>query len=160
MNDLRARVAKIVARDRARLGTARGDAGASGGTEGPRGRGPWARSDAASAASRTPYEVREQRIAVDDLGLEVVGRGAADPLLLAHLGLKGPSPERWQDILFLDTETTGLAGGTGTYVFLIGIAYLAGGELVLRQHLLRDLGAEHDFVAQLQTELEPFRACA
>ena len=88
------------------------------------------------------------------------GRGAADPLLLAHLGLKGPSPERWQDILFLDTETTGLAGGTGTYVFLIGIAYLAGGELVLRQHLLRDLGAEHDFVAQLQTELEPFRACA
>src|SRR2546422_10659580 len=27
-------------------------------------------------------------------------------------------PEKW---LFLDTETTGLAGGTGTYAFLIGL---------------------------------------
>jgi len=29
-------------------------------------------------------------------------------------------PEKW---LFLDTETTGLAGGTGTYAFLIGLAW-------------------------------------
>src|SRR5271155_5541011 len=29
-------------------------------------------------------------------------------------------PQNW---LFLDTETTGLAGGTGTYAFLIGIAW-------------------------------------
>src|SRR6202035_3170188 len=28
--------------------------------------------------------------------------------------------EKW---LFLDTETTGLAGGTGTYAFLIGLAW-------------------------------------
>ena len=31
-------------------------------------------------------------------------------------------PEKW---LFLDTETTGLAGGTGTYAFLIGLATIA-----------------------------------
>jgi len=104
--------------------------------------------------------VREQRIAVDDLGLEIVGRGACDALLLAHLGLKGEPPARWQDVLFLDTETTGLAGGTGTYVFLIGLAHLEDGELVLRQHLLRDLGAESAFVEHLKVELEPFRACA
>jgi hypothetical protein len=104
--------------------------------------------------------VREQRLAVDDLGLEVVGRGAADPLLLAHLGLKGEPPARWADVLFLDTETTGLAGGTGTYVFLIGVAHIAGGELILRQHLLKDLGAESEFVEHLKRELEPFRACA
>src|SRR5580700_11372623 len=29
-------------------------------------------------------------------------------------------PAKW---LFLDTETTGLAGGTGTYPFLVGIAW-------------------------------------
>ena len=46
------------------------------------------------------------------------------------------------ELVYLDTETTGLAGGTGTYVFLIGLAHIDGGELVLRQHLLRDLGAE------------------
>jgi uncharacterized protein len=104
--------------------------------------------------------VREQRFAIDDLDLEIVGRGACDARLLAHLGLKGEPPARWQDVLFLDTETTGLAGGTGTYVFLIGLAYLADGELVLRQHLLRDLGAESAFVEHLKSELEPFRACA
>jgi hypothetical protein len=104
--------------------------------------------------------VRERRIAIDDLGLEIVGRGACDALLLAHLGLKGDAPGRWQDVLFLDTETTGLSGGTGTYVFLIGLAHFEEGELVLTQHLLRDIGAEREFVEHLKRELEPFRACA
>ena len=174
--DLRARIAAIVARDRARR--APGTADSFGGTETLSTRGiPSLRRDgtppragalgaADSSAVATahglavPYEVREQRIAVDDLGLEVVGRGACDPLLLAHLGLKGDPPRTWPDILFLDTETTGLSSGTGTYVFLIGLAHFEDGELVLTQHLLRDLGAEHEFVEHLKAELEPFRACA
>jgi uncharacterized protein YprB with RNaseH-like and TPR domain len=105
-------------------------------------------------------EVRERRIALDDLGLEIVGRGACEPLLVAHLGLKGVSPDRWQDVLFLDTETTGLSGGTGTYIFLIGVAHFAGQELVLRQHMLLDLAAEREFISALKKEIEPFRACA
>jgi uncharacterized protein len=113
-----------------------------------------------SASPTTAFEVIEQRIAISDLALEIVGRGAPDPLLLAHLGLKGPAPARWEDVLFLDTETTGLAGGTGTYVFLLGIAYFAEGELVLRQHLLHDIGHERAFVAALQNEVERFHACA
>jgi hypothetical protein len=104
--------------------------------------------------------VRERRIALDDLALEIVGRGACDPLLVAHLGLKGAPPDRWEDVLFLDTETTGLAGGTGTYVFLIGVAHFADKELVLRQHLLLDLGAERAFIEALKAEIEPYRACA
>ncbi len=167
MNDLRARVAAIVERDRRRHGEAGG--GVGGGSDrnplyarhpAPDGSGLRARGPSVAAASASPFSVVEQRIAIDDLALEVVGRGACDPLLLAHLGLKGPAPDRWQDILFLDTETTGLAGGTGTYVFLLGIAYFAEGELVLRQHLLHDIGAERAFVETLQAELEPFRACA
>lgn len=181
MNDLRARIAEIVERDRARA--ARGEAVSVGARDGAPRRALAPRppvlgslsSDAAAAVAnseerstveerpprqRQPFEVREQRIAVDDLGLEIVGRGACDPLLLAHLGLKGEPPARWADVLFLDTETTGLAGGTGTYVFLIGLAHLEEGELVLRQHLLRDLGAESAFVEHLKSEFEPFRACA
>ncbi len=94
------------------------------------------------------------------LGLEIVGRGAPDPLTLAHLGLRGEPPRRWEDIVFLDTETTGLSGGTGTYVFLLGTAWIDGGELVLRQHLLRRLGAEREFVEAIRRELDAFRACA
>ena len=62
--------------------------------------------------------------------------------------------------MFLDTETTGLSGGTGTYVFLLGTAHLDDGELVLRQHLLNDLGAERAFVGMIAAELDQFRACA
>ncbi|MHB8630926.1 MAG: ribonuclease H-like domain-containing protein, partial [Candidatus Limnocylindria bacterium] len=113
----------------------------------------------ASPAAR-PFDVREQRIDLATLGLTVVARSEPDPRVVAHLGLKGASPPRWEDIVFLDTETTGLMGGTGTYVFLLGTARIRDGELVLRQHLLHDLGAEAAFVGALREELAPFRACA
>jgi uncharacterized protein YprB with RNaseH-like and TPR domain len=169
MNDLRSRIAAIVERDRARHQS--GEAGARGGAgtetlstrETPSLRdGDPSRAGAlgASASTSAPFSVFEKRIAVDDLGLEIVGRGACDARLLAHLGLKGESPARWQDVLWLDTETTGLAGGTGTYVFLLGIAYFSAGELVLRQHLLHDIGHERAFVEAIQNEIERFRACA
>ena len=44
--------------------------------------------------------------------------------------------------LFLDTETTGLSGGAGTAVFLCGIAFVAGDELVLEQVFLRAFADE------------------
>lgn len=39
-------------------------------------------------------------------------------------------------IVFLDLETTGLAGGTGTYAFLCGIGFESGGMFVVRQLFL------------------------
>jgi len=110
--------------------------------------------------SDRPFEVIEQRIDLETLGLTVVARSEPDPRVVTHLGLKGASPSRWEDIVFLDTETTGLMGGTGTYVFLLGTAFIRDGELVLRQHLLHELGAEAAFVRALREELAPFRACA
>jgi len=110
--------------------------------------------------SDRPFEVIEQRIDVSTLGLTVVGQSEPDPRVVAHLGLKGASPSRWEDIVFLDTETTGLMGGTGTYVFLLGTAHIVDGELVLRQHLLHEIGSEAAFVSALREELAPFRACA
>ncbi len=49
-------------------------------------------------------------------------------------------PEKW---LFLDTETTGLAGGTGTYAFLIGLAWWDAGGLQVEQFFMRDFAEEH-----------------
>ena len=159
MIDLRARLDRVTG--------ARPAAGepVPGGTDGPRGADGRPHEVAARATRRgrpggEPFSVREERIALDDLDLELVGRGAPEPRILAHLGLRGPAPARWEDVLFLDAETTGLSGGTGTYVFLLGTARIAGGELVLRQHLLHDLAAERAFVAALAAELDPFRACA
>jgi hypothetical protein len=52
------------------------------------------------------------------------------------------SEYRSSDALFLDTETTGLAGGTGTMAFLIGLGWLEGGHFQVRQILARDFGEE------------------
>lgn len=112
------------------------------------------------APSDEAFTSSEERHGLRALGLEIVGLTPPDPLTLAHLGLRGEPPRRWEDIVFLDTETTGLSGGTGTYVFLLGTAWIEDGELVLRQHLLRRLGAEREFVAAIQRELDAFRACA
>jgi uncharacterized protein YprB with RNaseH-like and TPR domain len=168
VNDLRARIAQIVERDRTRTN---GEGGAERGSDRKplyatvdppaSGRDPVARGPSVAAAISGPrFEVREQRFAINDLGLEIVGRGAFDALLLAHLVLKCDAPLDWLDVLFLDVETTGLSGGTGTYIFLIGVAHFTDKELVLRQHMLLDLGAEQEFIEGLKTEIEPFRACA
>ncbi|MCK7506667.1 MAG: ribonuclease H-like domain-containing protein [Desulfobacterales bacterium] len=49
---------------------------------------------------------------------------------------------RSSDALFLDTETTGLAGGTGTMAFLIGLGWFEDGHFQVRQILARDFGEE------------------
>jgi hypothetical protein len=48
--------------------------------------------------------------------------------------------------VFLDTETTGLAGGTGTYVFLVGLAAWTGRTLRITQYFLGDLDGEAAFL--------------
>ena len=55
-------------------------------------------------------------------------------------------PAKW---LFLDTETTGIAGGTGTYAFLIGIAWWDSGGLQVQQFIMRDFTEEHSILHAL-----------
>ncbi|MBI4557990.1 MAG: ribonuclease H-like domain-containing protein [Candidatus Hydrogenedentes bacterium] len=44
--------------------------------------------------------------------------------------------------LFLDTETSGIVGGTGTIAFLVGVGYLTEGKFRLEQCFLRDFDEE------------------
>ncbi|HLG57720.1 MAG TPA: ribonuclease H-like domain-containing protein [Vicinamibacterales bacterium] len=46
------------------------------------------------------------------------------------------------NLLFVDLETTGLAGGAGTYAFLVGCAWFAGGTFRVRQFFLSSFAAE------------------
>ena len=50
------------------------------------------------------------------------------------------------DVLFFDTETTGLAGGTGTRAFMIGTAQWRSDSLHIRQWLMTTLSAERDLL--------------
>jgi len=59
-------------------------------------------------------------------------------------------PGQW---LFLDTETTGLSGGTGTYAFLVGVAWLDAGGLQVEQYFMRDHTEECSLLAALAERL-------
>lgn len=59
-------------------------------------------------------------------------------------------PEKW---LFLDTETTGLAGGTGTYAFLVGLAWWESGGLRVEQLFMRDHDEEHSVLLEIANRL-------
>jgi uncharacterized protein YprB with RNaseH-like and TPR domain len=58
--------------------------------------------------------------------------------------------DRW---LFLDTETTGLAGGSGTYAFLVGIAWWDGGGLEIEQFFMREYSEERSLLFALRERM-------
>jgi len=83
-----------------------------------------------------PLEARYGRLTIAD-GLRIPGA------VLATLSLD--SEFRDLDLgssLFVDLETTGLAGGTGTVAFLVGLGFYRDGRFVVAQHFLGDLSEE------------------
>ncbi len=105
--------------------------------------------------------VVEQRFDLDHLhGAYPLRRVLGVPgALLARLArseaLTGASHER---IVYLDTETTGLAGGTGTLAFLVGIGHFQDGAFRLRQYFLDSLDREEALLRALSDYLDPFEA--
>ena len=90
------------------------------------------------------YVRRERAVPAARVGrAPLVAARDADPAMIALLALdpalEGCDPRR---ALYVDTETTGLAGGTGTVPFLLGLAWLDGDSFVSEQCLLRRLGEE------------------
>jgi cephalosporin hydroxylase/uncharacterized protein YprB with RNaseH-like and TPR domain len=80
-----------------------------------------------------------------DASAELLALLALDPALARR------EPRR---ALFLDTETTGLAGGTGTVAFLVGLAWWDGAALVLEQLLVRALGEEAPMLERVRERIE------
>jgi len=83
------------------------------------------------------------------IALELLSR-TRDESLTRRTRTALEDPGRW---LFLDTETTGLAGGTGTYPFLVGIAWWDSGGLQVEQLLMRDFSEEHSLLHELAARL-------
>jgi hypothetical protein len=67
----------------------------------------------------------------------------------------GREPPHPSDVgaLFLDTETTGLAGGTGTTPFLIGLATVDGNAVTVEQYFLRRLSGEAEMLEGVRDRL-------
>ena len=73
-----------------------------------------------------------------------------------NLVLKDAAMPDASRLVFLDTETTGLAGGTGTCAFLIGVGNVEGMKFVVQQFFLRDYPEEK---ALLEALAETLRTC-
>src|SRR5947208_8106614 len=67
--------------------------------------------------------------------------------------IRSVPPHRWA---FLDTETTGLAGGSGTYAFLVGVGRITAEGFRVRQFFMRDYVEERSSLAALEEHLKDF----
>jgi uncharacterized protein YprB with RNaseH-like and TPR domain len=81
-----------------------------------------------------------------DAPFEVLAAWLQEPGLLAH---------DYQSLVFLDTETSGLSGGTGTYAFLIGIGRFIDRGFRLSQFFMLDPSQELPHLAAVITSLHP-----
>lgn len=90
---------------------------------------------------RVPLATRHGAAVLRDAALAVhrLPEGEVDPRLSA----------------FVDTETTGLSGGTGTVVFLLGAGRFERDAFVVRQYLLTAFGGEADLLAAAAEWITP-----
>jgi uncharacterized protein YprB with RNaseH-like and TPR domain len=63
-----------------------------------------------------------------------------------------------EGFVFLDTETTGLAGGTGTFAFLVGLGRFKGDDFQLAQYFMRDPSEESALLAAVAEFIHPCQA--
>ena len=144
LDDLRARIAAVAAR------------------EGDKARRRAARATAALPGARAPTARGTLRVKTGWLdpqhchGRILLTRAlAADPESVAGLALDpGLSSVDLGGALFLDTETTGLGGGTGVVPFLVGLAWFEEGAMVVEQLLLEELDEEPAMLTRLRERVE------
>ena len=83
-------------------------------------------------------------------GDDILSAFSSSPLEAAAEIYKDPRLAQLEakDYVFLDTETTGLFGA-GTLAFMVGVAFLEDGALVVRQYFMRDHADEPSMLLQL-----------
>jgi len=59
--------------------------------------------------------------------------------------------------LFLDTETTGLTGGTGTFAFMVGLGFFHENEFSIHQFFMRDYSEERSSLSLLKEMMDSFQ---
>jgi uncharacterized protein len=97
------------------------------------------------------YERHRRHGSVGIVDLESLPPDLLSPI--SNGAIHGVAPEKW---CFLDTETTGLMGGSGTYAFLIGVGRITPQGFRVRQFFMRDYGEEASVLSALTEHLKPF----
>jgi len=61
-----------------------------------------------------------------------------------------------QRLLFIDTETTGLSGGTGTVAFMIGLGFIENHRFIVHQYFITQLSHEEGMLELLRKVIPKF----
>ena len=101
--------------------------------------------------------ITEQVFPEEHLQGSVALNATVSPTILAHWA-KIPNifADGLANVAFLDTETSGLSGGTGTYAFLVGIGFRIESGFKLVQIFMRDPDQEPALLAAITQNLDPF----
>jgi uncharacterized protein len=97
------------------------------------------------------YERQRRHGSIGIVDLEDLSHDLLDPI--SNGQIRGVPPAKW---CFLDTETTGLAGGSGTYAFLVGVGRITPQGFRVRQFFMRDFGEEASLLSALTEHLRQF----
>jgi uncharacterized protein len=97
------------------------------------------------------YERQRRHGSIGIVDLEDLSGDLLDPI--SNGQIRGVPPARW---CFLDTETTGLMGGSGTYAFLIGVGRITPQGFRVRQFFMRDYSEEASQLSALTEHLKQF----
>lgn len=107
---------------------------------------------------------RESRLESDqEYGQYSLGQFHPFPLVNLNPWIFGPTEEseflvQAGEILFLDTEATGLSRGAGTIAFMIGLGFFEpDGGFLVRQYFLKDLQGEEQMLRELGRLFDQFR---
>jgi len=98
------------------------------------------------------YERHRRHGSIGIADLEDLPHNLLDPISGGQI--QGVPPDKW---CFLDTETTGLAGGSGTYAFLIGVGRITPEGFRVRQFFMREFGEEASVLSALHAHLQQFQ---
>ena len=128
-------------------------------------------ADRYQALNRTTVQRQEPSTTERDWPLPDGGRiieGTAGPVGLFDRLYHGPEIEQARLLIdqsddlpvdarvYVDTETTGLAGGTGTYAFLIGLGWFEPSGFRVRQYFMRHPGEELALLGYVADHLNHF----
>ena len=97
------------------------------------------------------YERHRRHGSIGIADLEHLPHTLLDPI--SNGLIKNVPLDKW---CFLDTETTGLAGGSGTYAFLIGIGRITPQGFRVRQFFMREFGEEASQLSAVLEHLKQF----
>lgn len=117
-------------------------------------------SSAPQAAKKPPPPPREDPFFCREHVVPLSALGGIEETTLDEVRACDPlfSGTSWdaRDLLFLDTETTGLSGGAGTLAFEVGVGFLEERGMVIRQYVMRDYGEEGAMLSELAGLLERY----